>query len=152
MEILFLKIDDSFRRRRTSRPFGTEQPRESVDRLLDYCQALESILPFKGDQVPAYAADLLHANRRDLAAKAADTGLLRDMYKLRNMVMHGSYALVLKNQAGTRHTLKDVEHFRRRVHALAILYFLNPDQNGWPNLRRFIKESRKGKQITLNTL
>jgi hypothetical protein len=35
---------------------------------------------------------------------------------------------------------------------LAVLYFLNPDQHGCPNLRRFIKQLRKGEQLTLNTL
>jgi len=52
----------------------------------------------------------------------------------------------------TTYKLKDVERFRRCVHDLAVLYFLNPDPNGEPNLRRFIKQLRRGQTVTLGVI
>src|SRR6266699_7256883 len=76
----------------------------------------------------------------------------RVQYVMRNLAMHGKFDQVIEDRAGTQHKLKDVEHFRRCVHALAILYFLNPDQDGTPNLRRFIKQLRRGQAVNLKKL
>jgi hypothetical protein len=153
IEILFVKIDDALRRRRRMRPFGDGKAREDLDRLLDYCQALEAILPFRREQIPSYAATLLQSNAPSHGAVAtADAEFLKDMYVLRNMAMHGKSDQVLEDRAGTHYKLKDVERFRLCVHALAVLYFLNPDQDGNPNLRRFIKQLRRGQAVNLKTL
>ena len=81
IEIVFLKIDDALRRRRkASRPFPARSARADIDRLLDYCQALEAILPFRGDQIPSYAAELLRTNGPTAGAIATDTyDFLKDM-------------------------------------------------------------------------
>jgi len=71
---------------------------------------------------------------------------------MRNLVMHGKFDQVVEDKAGTKYKLKDIDLFRRSVYDLAILYFLNPDQDGEPNLRRFIKQLRRGKTISLRTL
>ena len=68
------------------------------------------------------------------------------------MVMHGKFDQVLEDRTGTRHKLKDVDRFRRYVHELATLYFLNPDQNGNPNLRRFIKQLRRSQALSIRRL
>ena len=153
IEILFLKIDDAFRRRRrTSRPFIDGRPREEIDRLLDYCQALEAILPFRGEQIPRYAARLLQFAPSHGAATTDNLAFIRDMYVLRNRAMHGKFDQVLEDRAGTQYKLKDVERFRWCVHALAVLYFLNPDQDGNPNLRRFIRQLRQEQPVSLKGL
>ena len=153
IEILFLKIDDAFRRsRRASRPLGDGKARANVDRLLDYCQALEAILPVKGPQIPEFAAQLLHSRTPAHSGMVDTLDLLKDMYTLRNMVMHGKLDQVLEGRAGTRFQLKDVERFQWRVHHLAILYFLNIDQSGNPSLRQFIKKLRNNHPLSLKTL
>lgn len=154
IEILFLKIDDALRRRRkTSRPFRQRDSRADVDRLLDYCQALESILPFRGSQIPESAALLLGADARGLRGAQDDPlNFLKDMYTMRDSVMHGRFDQVVEDRAGTHYTLKDIDRFRRYVYDLAILYFLNPDPKGEPNLRRFITHLRRGKAVALRTL
>jgi hypothetical protein len=150
---LFLKLDDALRRRKESSwRFGNSCARGDIDRLLDYCQALESVLPLDGDQIPSFAARLLEENGLHTFSRTNMVGLLRDMYTLRNKAMHGEYDRVLEERVGTQHGLRDVEHFRRCVHNLAILYLLNPDQDGRPNLKRFIKQLRKGKAVQLKTL
>jgi hypothetical protein len=149
--MLFLKLDDALRRgRKTSRPWQGADGRADIDRLLDYCQALEALLPFRGKQIPVFAARLIQYNTPNARDDVA--GLLNDMYDLRNMVMHGRYDRVLHDRAGTRYKLAEMGNFRRHLHSLAVLYLLNPDQDGCPNLRRFIKQLRKDENIQLNTL
>lgn len=151
IEMLFLKLDDALRRgRKTSRPWQGADGRADIDRLLDYCQALEALLPFRGKQIPVFAARLIQYNTPNARDDVA--GLLNDMYDLRNMVMHGRYDRVLHDRAGTRYKLAEMGNFRRHLHSLAVLYLLNPDQDGCPNLRRFIKQLRKDENIQLNTL
>lgn len=155
IETLFLKIDDAFRRRRkTARPFGDGKAREDIDRLLDYCQALEAILPFGGGKkIPKYAATLLQSSTPSRWIAATDhVDFLVEMYKLRNNVMHGNFYQVLEDRAGTHYKLKDVERFRRCAHYLAVLYFLNPDQDGKPNLGRFKKQLERGQVVNLKKL
>ncbi|MGA3023429.1 MAG: hypothetical protein ABSF98_01530 [Bryobacteraceae bacterium] len=154
IEVLFLKIDDAFRRRRkTSRPFGDGEARENIDRLLDYCQALEAILPFRKKQILSCASKLLQFNMSSHGtATTDDAEFLKDMYDLRNLAMHGRFDQVLEDRADTHYKLRDVERFRRCVHALAVLYFLNPDRDGNPNLKRFLRELERGDAVRLTTL
>jgi len=152
-KVLVVKIGQERDEYRNRRFFWCKKSRADVDRLLDYCQALESIIPFTGKQIPEYAARVLEENARGLRGAQSDTlDFLKDMYKLRNSVMHGKFDQVVDDRAGTRYKLKDVDLFRRYVYDLAILYFLNPDPKGEPNLRRFIMHLRRGKAVELRTL
>ena len=153
IEVLFLKIDDSLRRRRkTAKPYA-DTTREDIDRLLDYWQALEAILPIPGSEIPLRALELLQSGTQfQSPGKSNVADLFRDMYSLRNSVMHGRYDQVVENRAGTQNGLKDVDLFRMYVHELAVLYLLNPDKDGKPNLRQFVKPLRKGHPIKVETL
>jgi hypothetical protein len=127
------KLDDALRRRRTAliNPTLAEQ-RVAVDRLLDYLQILEAIVPAKGSyQIAMNAAILLGSHLDDGGAKTREVfNEVRKMYSLRNAVMHGRVDQVIGGKKAKTAGALDISALQRVVHDLAILKILNPHPSG----------------------
>ena len=121
IEVLDLKIEDSLRRERNHWTGANVEKQVEIDRLLDYFQALESLLPTPNSyQTSLLASAILGAHLKDSGkTSAAIFAFIRAQYKLRNDVMHGRIDDVLAGEG------LDIPQLRTVVHKLAILKILN---------------------------
>ena len=152
--VLYDKIEDAFRRqRRGIRHMGAEA-RVTIDRLLDYFQALEAIIQIEGSyQIALYAAVLLRAASQGRGMAASDVfEFMKDMHTLRNDVVHGRIDKVLQGRTKTKHKITEIERFCQYVHELAILYLLNPGEKGKHDLRPLAHRLALGETVNLKTL
>jgi hypothetical protein len=128
--VLDHKIEDAMRRaRRVTFRDSQAKLKADIDMLLDFLQALEAIIPERGSYTIAlHASVLLRACRPKASGlRVVETfEFLRDMYKIRNAVMHGDLGEVLEGRVKTKYKL-EINQLRRYVHDLAILHILNDD-------------------------
>lgn len=133
VEVIEHKLDDALRRRRTALINSTlAEKRVAVDRLLDYLQILEAILPAKGSyQIAMNAAILLGGHLGDGGAKTRKVfDEVRKMYGLRNAVMHGRIDQVIGGKKARTTAALDIRPLQRNVHDLTVLKLLNPHPSG----------------------
>jgi hypothetical protein len=97
------KIEDALRRmqRTTVRHDRETQLTAEIDILLDYMQALESMVPASGSyNISLHASVLLKASKPRASINASEIfDFLRKMYAIRNDVMHGKLKKVLDGVA-----------------------------------------------------
>jgi hypothetical protein len=131
IEVIGHKIEDALRRsRRAFFREGEAQKKQEIDQLLDYFQALESVIPIEGSyQISLYAALLATASGHGgLGMSSSDWFVfVRDMYKLRNAVVHGRLNDVLAGKVKTQKYKMDIPRLRNLIYVLAILHVLNSD-------------------------
>jgi hypothetical protein len=151
--VIYDKIEDSFRRHRSSVVYpGAAEKRVAIDRLLDYFQALEAVIPVEGSyQIALYAAVLLGAASRQPGTAPDVFQFIKDMHTLRNAVVHGRLDEVLEGRVKTRNEL-NVHRLAHVVHELVILYLLNPDDKGKRDLRPLAHRLALGEAVALRTL
>lgn len=152
--VLDHKIEDALRReRRGAVEMQEAESKAAVDKLLDYFQALEAVVPIEGSyQIALYAAVLLGAASRDGATRAPEVfQFIKDMHTLRNAVVHGRLDKVLDGKVNTKNKL-NVALLRNYVHELAILYLLNPDERGNRGLCPLAHRLALGEPAVVKTL
>ena len=116
--------------------------------LLDYCQALESIVEVEGSyDIALYGSLLLNAtgNRSMGTTTAESFQFFKEVYRIRNDIMHGRIDDVLNCEAQSRSGF-DIYRLRYYVHQIAILHVLNDD------LRQAAHRLALGEQVQLKTL
>jgi hypothetical protein len=125
--VLDQKIEDALRRGRDA-TLDREMTarRVAIDRLLDYYQIFEAVLSAAGSEYASlYGAVLLKASGNgNFAHGQYETfKFLKDVFKIRNDVVHGRVDEVLNPKSGNFKL--DIHRFRHIVHVLASLYVLN---------------------------
>lgn len=143
------KIEDALRRikRSWSRGYKT-QVKPALDMLLDYCQALESVVEVEGSyDIALYASLLLSASgNRGLGATTAELfEFFKGMYRIRNDIMHGRIDDVLNREAKSKSNF-DIYRLRYYVHQIAVLHVLNDD------LKQAAHRLALGEHVELMTL
>ena len=127
------KIEDALRRmqRTTIRHDRETQLTGEIDILLDYMQALESMVPASGSyNISLHASVLLKASKPRASINASEIfDFLRKMYAIRNDVMHGKLKKVLDGVANAKSAL-NTHQLRMYVYDLAMLQVLNADLGG----------------------
>jgi hypothetical protein len=152
MDLINQKIEDAARRqRRVMLGEQAAQLRTSIDRILDYFQILEAIVPAEGSEyISLYAAVLLKTGGyRGSGMKPFEMFMLfKDMYKIRNAVMHGRIDDVMSAKTGGkfRTDQQSFYTFKQMVHGLAALYVLNG------SLREPATKLALGEEMKLETL
>jgi len=124
------KIEDALRRMgraATGHDRGAQLTAE-IDILLDYMQALESMVPASGSyNISLHASVLLKASRPRASINASEIfDFLKQMYTIRNDVMHGKLKKVLDGVAGAKSAL-NIHRLRTYVYDLAVVQVLNED-------------------------
>ena len=127
VDLINQKIEDAARRQRRVMLGEREaRLRTAIDQLLDYFQILEAVVPAEGSQyISLYAAVLLKAGGyRGMGMKPVEMfKLFKDMYNIRNAVMHGRMDDVMSGRFRTDQ--QSLYTFKQMVHGLASLYVLN---------------------------
>jgi hypothetical protein len=151
--VVYEKIEDSFRRQRRVVPFTNSEQRIAIDQLLDYVQALEAILQVNGSyQIALYATLLLCAAWREHGISSMEVfDFIKEMYTLRNNVVHGRIDKVIHGRTNTKHKITEIRRFRKYVHELAMLYVMNPSDSGGHNLQPFGHKLALGESVKLKT-
>lgn len=118
-----------------------------------YFQSLEAVVPIEGSYpIALYAAVLLGASSRDRATRAPEVfQFIEDMHTLRNEVVHGRLDKVLEGRLKTKNKL-NVALLRNYVHELAILYLLNPNEQGNRGLCPLAHRLALGEPAVVKTL
>lgn len=128
--VLDHKIEDALRRmgRATIRDDRETQLTAEIDLLLDYMQALESVVPASGSyNISLHAAVLLKASKPRASINASEIfDFLRKMYAIRNDVMHGKLKKIVDGAADGKSAL-DTHQLRTYVYDLAMLHVMNED-------------------------
>lgn len=125
LEVVHRKFEDAFRRQRTAVIDRDRAERmATIDRLLDYCQALEALLPLRTKyRIAISASALLAAHFDDNGQRATEIfETVSNQYNLRNDVMHGRIDEVLSGRGRPL----DVSSLELVVRDLTILRILNP--------------------------
>jgi len=120
------KIEDAMRRRRTAvRNDHRAQKLNEIDVLLDYFQVLEALIPTAGSEyISLYAARLLRAPNSAPNQTFELYKFIKDMYTVRNNVMHGRVDDVLSGKLKESRKL-DIFRLRHIVYSLACLNIMN---------------------------
>jgi hypothetical protein len=152
--VLDIKIEDAFKRHRRGAYFGEAKTKAAIDRLLDYCQVLEAIIQAQGSfEIALCTAVLLRAASAGTGSASGEVfEFIKKMYKLRNDVMHGRIDTVLERLASTNHNITAIDLFYNYIRQLAILYLLNFNEEGRPDLRQFAHRLALGETVHLKTL
>jgi hypothetical protein len=142
------KIEDAIRRQRKAILNDRQaQIRADIDKLLDYFQALEAIVPAEGSQyISLYAARLLASSGHGgFANNPFETfKFIKEMHTIRNYVIHGRVDEVISGKV--KHKL-DVLKLRQIIYTLAGLFVLNGG-----SLRESATRLALGEQVDLENL
>jgi hypothetical protein len=131
VDLIDQKMDDAARRqRRVILGEREARLRTAIDKMLDYFQILEAVVPAEGSEyISLYGAVLLKTGGyRGAAMEPFEMFmLLKDMHKIRNAVMHGRIDDVMsgKTSGKFRTDEQSLYTFKQMVHGLAALYVLN---------------------------
>jgi hypothetical protein len=131
VDLIDQKIEDAARRQRRVMLGEREaQLRTTIDKMLDYFQILEAVVPAEGSEyISLYGAVLLkRGGYRGAGMEPFEMFMLfKDMYKIRNAVMHGRIDDVMSGKASGkfRTDRQSLYTFKQMVHGLAALYVLN---------------------------
>jgi hypothetical protein len=115
---------------------------------------LEAIIQAEGSyQIALYATVLLDSARqgRELAGTTV-FDFVKDMRTLRNEVVHGRIDKVLDGRSKAKHKITEIELFPHYIYQLAILYVLNPGENGQHGLRPLGHRLALGEPVKVKTL
>jgi hypothetical protein len=130
MAVVDHKIEDALRRmgRANIHRDRETQLAAEIDLLLDYMQALESMVPASGSyNISLHASVLLKACKPRASINASEIfDFLRTMYAIRNDVMHGKLKKVLDGVANAKFAL-NTHQLRMYVYDLAMLHVMNED-------------------------
>jgi hypothetical protein len=125
-EVINQKIEDAMRRRRTALLNDARaQKLNEIDQLLDYFQVLEALIPTGGSEyISLYAARLLRSPNSAPNQTFELYRFIKDMYTVRNSVMHGRVDDVLSGKLKESRKL-DIFRLRHIVYSLACLNIMN---------------------------
>jgi hypothetical protein len=141
------KVEDAIRRRRSViLNDRLAQIRDDIDKLLDYFQVLEAIVPAEGSQyISLYAARLLASSGHGgFAANPFEIfKFIKDMHTIRNNVIHGRVDEVISGRLKDK---LDIPRLRQIIYSLAGLYVLNGGA-----LRESATRLALGEQVALET-
>jgi hypothetical protein len=120
------KVEDAMRRqRRALRNDSHTQRLNEIDQLIDYFQILEAIIPVFGNEyIALYAARLLRASNSVPNETFELYRFIKDMYGVRNQVMHGRVDEVLSRTTKESQRI-DIYKLRHIVYSLACLRIMN---------------------------
>jgi hypothetical protein len=118
------KLDDALRRHRKvllNNQRATQM--NDIDKLLDYFQVLEAVVPFEGSHNISLAAARLLTNPGDASSKPFEMfQFIKDMHTIRNEVVHGRIDRVLE---GKKMPKLDINRFRHIIYSLVCLHIMN---------------------------
>jgi hypothetical protein len=125
-EVINQKIEDAMRRRRTALLNDARaQKLNEIDQLLDYFQVLEALVPAGGSEyISLYAARLLRSPNSAPNQTFELYKFIKDMYTVRNNVVHGRVDDVLSGKLKESRKL-DISRLRHVVYSLACLSIMN---------------------------
>lgn len=125
-EVINQKIEDAMRRRRRALLNDARaQKLNEIDQLLDYFQVLESLVPAGGSEyISLYAARLLRSPNSAPNETFELYRFIKDMYTVRNNVVHGRVDDVLSGRLKESRKL-DIFRLRHIVYSLACLNIMN---------------------------
>ena len=125
------KLEDAIRRRRSTmlnQQRGTRL--NEIDQLLDYVQVLEAIVPVMGSEsISLYAARLLTRHDSPPNQGFELYTFIKDMYKIRNAVVHGRVNEILDVNSKLAAKL-DIPRFRQIIYSLTCLHIMNGQLRG----------------------
>jgi hypothetical protein len=144
LAVVEIRLGDALRRGRRSPHDPDVKRKADLDRLFDYIQALESLVPERGsDAIRLGAAVLLSRSSGVPASQIYD--FFKLVYKVRDEVMHGRLAAVLARQRKGE-WIVDIQRLQSYIHQLAVLGILND------GLSSLAKRLQLGETISLRTL
>jgi hypothetical protein len=118
------KLEDAIRRRRTAILHDARARKlNEIDQLLDYFQVLEAIVPAEGSEyISLYAARLLSTPESAPNQTFELFQFLKDMFKIRNSVLHGRIDEVLSGKLSQK---LDIFRLRHVIYSLTCLHIMN---------------------------
>jgi hypothetical protein len=138
------RLGDALRRWRPAIANEDARRKAEIDKLFDYVQALESLLPLRGSDAIRLAAAILISRSTRASANELDQ-FFKLIYQIRDDVMHGRLDKVLEDdRKGKR--LIDTRRLKHCIHQLAILAILND------NLGFLARQLALGENVNLKTL
>lgn len=121
--VLDRKIEDALARRRYGSDHKKDQKlRVAVDRLLDYFQVLEAIVPVAGSEFISLYTAVLHKAIDNKQDAEESYQFVKRMHSIRNDVMHGRIQDVI---AKDKLSIEDIHRFSEIIHALSGSFVMN---------------------------
>lgn len=138
------RLDDALRRSRPAIANDDARRKAEIDKLFDYVQALESLLPLRGSDAIRLAAAILISRSTRASANELDQ-FFKLIYQIRDDVMHGRLDKVLEDDRKGKRPI-DTRRLKQCIHQLAILAILND------NLGFLARQLALGENVNLKTL